>query len=775
MNSRRNLLKSLGAGVLVAGIHGIANAEEKGKRSVARAIKIIANTQELILLKEAIEGEIFKTLGYYHEHDAGGALYLITKKGQESPGAIILKNGLVAELLEGNSVNYQMFGTKSDGDFDDGMAIKSAHEYANKYNIPVINRHGEFWIKATNDINIQTSVEWGATIFHIDEQFNTPKAFKFNITSTTAIKDHQLDATDKSSLVEHLVPGVTEIAALNKFRGNLIYVEDKNDRIGYRAGARFDGQSWAKQELFFVEDHGKVIGDIAYRFKDFTSFEVIPVDDTYLTISGGCFVLSGNSSGKGYTKNGIAIRRSRTIISKQVVRLAQGAVDTAPNARTGFYNFHKVYEVRLEDIKLIPYEQDREGTEHDVPAGTYGISGDRILNGTFRNVTAEGGKVHWGVFGTNMNKNFTIELCRLNRVDVHFHCWNVRIHNTHIGHRGISVTGGGDLTVRDCVVEGRNIINFRQDFGSKWDGDIRIENVHFKPSVPSSANLLEMSPSNFNYHYPIVLGRTIIVQNIQIDSTSMNPRAEIQLINFPKFAKMDHGERVIFPSYIEFSNVFCRGAVSGVKGFQLLKPQGFYVDKNGSYDSYFFQPNVQVRIDRVELLDGKSLNNYANPYHFSFVGSDDIDVDEHSAFIEIEFIKSRDLQLKADAIPMQITVRDSSISRFEFGEQRELQGELYLDHSKFAPNVNKLEQVRCDYKASLGNIFSNTTIHSPRIQDKYQFDAFELYKFIEINKQLLGTHINTRLGKEYVEYLASKQIKLNPAFLNQLLISRGEK
>src|SRR5690606_7254972 len=273
-NSRRNLLKSLGAGVLVAGIQGIANAEEKGKRSVARAIRILANTQELILIKEAIEGEIFKTLGYYQEHDAGGALYLITKKGQESPGAIILKNGLVAELLESNSVNYQMFGTKSDGDFDDGIAIKSAHEYANKYNIPVINRNGEFWIKATNDINIQTSVEWGATVFHIDEQFNTPKAFKFNITSRRAIKDHQLDANDKSSLVEHLVPGVTEIAALNKFRGNLIYVEDMNDRIGYRAGARFDGQSWAKQELFFVEDHGKVIGDIAYTFKDFTSFEI---------------------------------------------------------------------------------------------------------------------------------------------------------------------------------------------------------------------------------------------------------------------------------------------------------------------------------------------------------------------------------------------------------------------------------------------------------------------------------------------------------------------
>src|SRR5690606_24140395 len=50
-----------------------------------------------------------------------------------------------------------------------------------------------------------------------------------------------------------------------------------------------------------------------------------------------------------------------------------------------------------------------------------------MLNSTFRNVTAEGSMLHWGVFGTNLNKDFRLEKCQLNRVDVHFHCWNLTI------------------------------------------------------------------------------------------------------------------------------------------------------------------------------------------------------------------------------------------------------------------------------------------------------------------------------------------------------------
>ncbi|MVZ67385.1 hypothetical protein GQF61_16140 [Sphingobacterium sp. DK4209] len=773
MNSRRNLIKSLGAGALIAGISTVAKGEVSIKGAADLTVKNVATVADLILQKKASVGDIYRTLGYYSENDGGGAHYILRDQRVDSPGNHLLGNGLVAELFVHEALNYKMFGTKSDGNFDDGIAIKATHEYANMYSLPVINRHGEYWIKESNDINIQTSVEWGASVFYIDEQHNTPKAFKFNIVSKAPIKNHQLSESDKRNILAKLIPGVTEIAELNQFRGNLIYVEDKNDRVGYRAGAKFDGQSWAKQELFFIEDHGKVVGDIAYTFKDFSSFEIIPVEDSYLTVTGGCFVLSGNSSGKGYTKNGIAIRRSRTIVSKQIVRLADGAVDNAPNARTGFYNFHKVYEVRLEDIKLIPYEQDREGTERDVPAGTYGISGDRILNGTFRNVTAEGGKVHWGVFGTNMNKNFTIDLCRLNRVDVHFHCWNLRILNTHIGHRGISVTGGGNLTVRDCTVEGRNIINFRQDFGSKWDGDIRVNNILFKPTYPSSVALLELTPSNFNYHYPIVLGKTIIVENVIIDTSSVNKNAEIHLIHFPKFAKMDHDERVIFPSYIEFRNVMCRGHVSGVKGFHLVKPQGFFTDKVGSFDGSLFDANVQVKIDHVDLLDGGSLNNTSNPYHFSMLSNNDQQADAHSLFIDFNLSQAKELQIAVDAVPLQLTLRNSLLSKIDLGAEAKLHGALFLDRCQLAPQVNKAEQVKFDVQSSLGTVFNNCTIHAPRVAAQAEPELFKQYTFLEINKKLLGTHMNTKIANSYLQYLNSKGIKLTSEYSSRLLLGHG--
>jgi hypothetical protein len=71
------------------------------------------------------------------------------------------------------------------------------------------------------------------------------------------------------------------------------------------------------------------------------------------------------------------------------------------------------------------------------------------------------------VFGSNLVKNFVVENSRLNRVDVHFHCWNLRISNSDIGFKGITVTGGGKLILENSSCAGNSFITFRNDFGSK--------------------------------------------------------------------------------------------------------------------------------------------------------------------------------------------------------------------------------------------------------------------------------------------------------------------
>src|SRR5699024_6622677 len=212
----------------------------------------------------------------------------------------------------------KMFGAKSDSIHDDGKNIKRAHFYANKKNLPVIDLNGEYWIKETNGIDILTNVEWGQTIFHIDEQYNAKSQYKFRIKSRYSHYSIELDAAKKEKLLQNIKPGVQIIPELKEYKNSLVFISDKNDRIGFRHG--YKGQSHAKEEFFYVEEDGRIIGDIAWEFKDYTSLLAYPCDSNYLVVNGGTFYLSGNNPGKqydGYWKNGFSITRSRVTIRNQ--------------------------------------------------------------------------------------------------------------------------------------------------------------------------------------------------------------------------------------------------------------------------------------------------------------------------------------------------------------------------------------------------------------------------------------------------------------------------
>ena len=58
-------------------------------------------------------------------------------------------------------ISYEEFGAVGDGLTDDGPAIKSAHEYANANNIPIISKKKTYRIGSTSNIFIMTDVEIG--------------------------------------------------------------------------------------------------------------------------------------------------------------------------------------------------------------------------------------------------------------------------------------------------------------------------------------------------------------------------------------------------------------------------------------------------------------------------------------------------------------------------------------------------------------------------------------------------------------------------------------
>lgn len=179
---------------------------------------VYSSVIELINYKELSENDIVRVLGYYDLNDGGYAEYIIKKlnPNEISSGEyfIELSNDFKAFLIEPKTVNYKMFGAKGDGINNDAIQISKAHQYANSKDIPIVNYKGEYWLKEIDKIIIQTNVDWGNTIFHIDEKYNKRTDYRFEVTSKNKSFNIHLSSDQKKELLNTLKPGETGIAYL---------------------------------------------------------------------------------------------------------------------------------------------------------------------------------------------------------------------------------------------------------------------------------------------------------------------------------------------------------------------------------------------------------------------------------------------------------------------------------------------------------------------------------------------------------------------------------
>jgi hypothetical protein len=776
--SRRKLLASLGiAGVSLALGASFAHDSRNGDAgddgdggSMGQSLQGL-NVQGLTLqsLREDAaqqEGVIVSTFGYSQVGDGGAASYVISRTDEpEDDGSIInLLNGLQAHLLPSQCVNYKLFGAIGDGENDDGVQIKKAHDYANKTGLPVDNRSGEFWIKNTHLITIQTDVQWGMTKFHIDETYNSASP-RFQVIGSKRAVPIKLDDNTKAALLTKLKPGTSLIPEFAPFKNSLIVVEDTNDRIGIRAG-NYSKSGWARSEFFYVEEHGRIIGDLAWEFKNFTGLTAYPCDDNVLTIDGGTFYLSGDTP-QGidpikYVHNGIAIRRSRTRIRNQWVGLEPGKVDVSLNARSGFYYFNLVYDVALENVRLIPFVYDRGSKELSVPNGTYGIGGNTVLNGVFRNVTAEGSDTHWGVFGTNLFKNFRLESCRLNRVDVHFHCWNLYLKDCEIGYKGFTLTGGGDLFIENTRCYGNDFIAMRNDYGAKWDGDIRIANCRLiVQSGKKEVCALRCVPSDFDYQYPIGYGRSIRIENFTFDFSAV-PNAEnvCRVMKVAAFSKITTGDRLFFPSHVEFRNIAVEGRDKGVRIIEMNDASGFQLHKKGGYDGQTLEPNCCMQFDNIPLekMPEQHLSSAKN-VNFLIHASNPTangEAAEDALYLRIEFANCSGFFGRIQGIAAEIGFRQCLIHGIATNEGEAMRGKVVFEQCAFKALAPDGKEKFLALETELGTTFMNCTILAPIVGGVSRPDLVNNYELVDMNRAVRYNHMHTKLAKEIVDDFSSR-------------------
>jgi hypothetical protein len=707
-------------------------------------------------------GMVVCTAGYYNAGDGGNALYRVIKTPERpDSGLVRLNDDLSVKLIHVQSVNYAMFGAIGDGINDDGVQIKEAHLFANEQNLPVVNLHGEYWIKETNSIPIKTIVQWGNTVFHLDEQYNTQRDARFDVLSTQEPVEIRLDEEAKKNVLSKLKPGVTMIEELSSWKNCLVFIVNDQVRIGVRAGKRYNNrQSWALEEFFYVEEHGRIIGDIAWTFSDYTSLIAYPAEDNYLVIDGGTFYLSGNNPGavyNGYWQNGFRINRSRTIIRNQWVGLEKGKSDLSVTPRSGFYGFSKVYDVMLENVRLLPWETDRNG-ERVVGAGTYGITLNRVLNTVFRNVTAEGSQAHWGVFGTNLNKNFVIDHCQLNRVDVHFHCWNLSITNSRIGFKGICVTGGGDLFIENTTCSSNRFINFRADFGSRWDGHIRMKHCRHILSSKQDATILWFYPDlNHDYRYPLCYGRTIQVEDLIVDASHV-PDHNYWLMTIPAGNKSTG--RAYFPYGVEFKNILVEGREKGLRLMRLPDFSSLLAWKSSPFD---YVPNVQLLFENVmtEQMDEKQIRS-GKEFHFFIEPSKK----ESLLYPEIEIRKCNFLVSDFGGAKMNVLFRNSLLTKINAGKKTE--GKITVDSCDIAPlGYDGAPDAFC-LDAEQGTTFINCIVHAPSNNGISRQEWLGQLGFMDLNKALKYNHLHTHLGNDLKKFLTKENIKVTDSFLQLL-------
>ena len=461
-------------------------------------------------------------------------------------------------------VTYADFGAIGDGITDDFAAIIATHEYANKHNLPVrANRDAVYLIgySAYSDRSaiIQTSTDWLNARFIIDDRF-IPRRLRsvwiFQVTSAY----EAIDLSDRITILSRN----QERIDVSLERDALVFVRDStNHLIRKNFGSATEWSRSPQIDLFRIDKNGNVDPKtpIVWDFNTITHITARPIEEETLSIRGGHFTTIVNPNTEQhnrYFNRGISVRRSNVVMEN----IGREIIDeNPPNSNGQFFRapYWAFIEITEASDVLIQNSQltGRRRTRH----GSYDFAVTNATNVTLRNVHQTNCIIdpdYWGAMGGNDVKNITFDNVTLSRFDVHRQVHNVTILDSELGHQGILVTGSGLLHIENTTVRhNHHLIDFREDWGSTWRGDIRIINTVFAPqTITNARNLFIFSMVNqgtFEHGF-----RPYMPQNIYINGLHIIDCQGVETANsVALFRAMSTNTLfpIMFPRQIEMSDV----------------------------------------------------------------------------------------------------------------------------------------------------------------------------------------------------------------------------
>ena len=96
------------------------------------------------------------------------------------------------------------------------------------------------------------------------------------------------------------------------------------------------------------------------------------------------------------------------------------------------------------------------------------------------------------------------------------------VRRCNLGWMGLNAIGRGDLLVEDSTLYGPSLVNFRQDYGSTWEGDLVIRNSKWVPAAGHTHWPRMINTSNDGMHdfgYPCSMPRTVTIDGLFVDDS----------------------------------------------------------------------------------------------------------------------------------------------------------------------------------------------------------------------------------------------------------------
>lgn len=522
--------------------------------------------------------------------------YLVDEVAGTKKSTFNIENGTI-KTVDVRNIYYSDFGAKGNGETDDFQAIKDCHDYANKYGHTVnASPDAIYYIGGTHGsefITVKTDTYWHGCKFIFDDSEIHPSDPARTAPVFYIRSDYSTTTYSGSSLpFTTLAAGATDLGGWAPGFDCMLIVYNENVKQFIRYGAN-QGSDY-QHELIMVKADGTIdpTTPVQWDYTTVTKVALYHTDDRAITLSGGTgdekavveTIFNGAQSAYTYYNRNIYVTRSNTIV-ENIKHIITGEIPESEGGQGAPYNgFTKIEYCSDVTIKGMIYQKPIDHHVYNEPnnrMGSYEMwaahSNNVLWYGCVQSnfFNKDGGISFQGMMNSNFCKNITLDNMLTCSFDAHQGVYNATIKNSTVEH--MNFIGDGLITIENVTVyvdgEQHAAMNFRDDYGSTWWGDVKIDGLTLKYSdkIPDYEDISIMRVSWYNWDFGYT---TSLPQNVWLKDVI------IQKISYSVDANGVRSEKILETNRREI-NLFSRTVSQNVND---------YSDPNAIIDNY--KPNI---------------------------------------------------------------------------------------------------------------------------------------------------------------------------------------